>query len=98
MWRNWPPSLGMPGSGSPSVRWTNWYWPGLSANAPSALHDSCQFLAQTTHPYTPTKERRKALLERRCEGMQGGESHTDHPAVSPPDDARHRPDVPEQAH
>ena len=31
--------------------------------------DSCQFLAQNTHPYTSPEKGRKALLERLCQRM-----------------------------
>jgi hypothetical protein len=59
---------------------------------------SCQLLAQISYPHTPAKERGKACLERDCERMQGGEADADHPPAPPADDARHRPDVPQQAH
>ena len=37
----------------------------------SASLDSCQLLAQISHPDTPAKQGGKACLERGCEGMQG---------------------------
>ena len=33
--------------------------------------DSCQLLAQTTYPYTSTKQGRKAFLKRGCERVKG---------------------------
>jgi hypothetical protein len=56
---------------------------------------SCQFLAQNTHPHTPAKERRKALLERRYAWVKGAEAATDPPPPPPPAAPRYRPDVPQ---
>ena len=56
---------------------------------------SCQVLAQTPHPHTPTKEHGKACLERGCERVEGAEAHADHPAAPPPDHSRDCPDIAE---
>src|SRR2546426_11646257 len=61
---------------------------GLGARHPmlyAPFDDSCQFLAQTTHPHTATKQGGKAFLERGCERVKGVEADADHPPTPPPD-------------
>src|SRR5919108_5743709 len=56
----------------------------------------CQFLAQTTYPYTSTKEGHKALLECLCQRMKGFEVYADPPPSTASDDSRYRPHLLEQ--